>query len=222
MTLPEVGLSPASGDDGWSLLRTLELVARGRLQLAQVVGAVVGHRVTLEPCPQVFHWIEVGGVGWQIGNLNMPVQAVHVVAHKVAVMRPGAIPYHQQGLFQMSLERLEEFDKLFLLDAAFVKPKQAIGGREARDDRDVIPVEVELDDGSFSLGCPCTHTRGALADARFVDKDDQSSLSLRFFLRAGHLLRFQLRTTSSLRSIARLSGFCGLKPREPKMRQICA
>ncbi len=90
----------------------------------------------------------------------MPVQAVHVVA----VVRPGAIPYHQQGLFQMSLERLEEFDKLFLLDAAFVMPEQAIGWREARDDRDVMPVEVKLDDGCLTLGCPGTYTGGAFAD----------------------------------------------------------
>ena len=35
------------------------------------------------------------------------------------------------------------------------------------------------------------------------------------------MLRFQLRTASSLRSRARFSGFCGLKPSEPRMRQIC-
>jgi hypothetical protein len=33
--------------------------------------------------------------------------------------------------------------------------------------------------------------------------------------------RFQLRTASSLRSMARFSGFCGLKPKEPRIRQTC-
>lgn len=117
----------------------------------------------------------------------MPVQAVDVVAHKVAAVRPGTIPDHQQGLFEMRLERLEELDKLFFLDAAFVNSEQTVGSCQSSDDRDVMPVEVKLDDGRLSLRCPGTHTRGALADARFVDEDDQSCLSLGFFLRAGHL-----------------------------------
>ena len=81
----------------------------------------------------------------------------------------------------MGLERFEEVDKLFLLDAAFVKPEQTVGARQAGDDRDVSPIEVKLDDGSLSLGCPGAHTCGALADARFIDKYDQSSLSDGFF-----------------------------------------
>lgn len=220
VTSPQRSLLPAGGDDRGSLLCTLEVVACSRLQFAEVVRTVVGHGVTLEPGPQILHWIEVWCVGRQVGDLDMPVQAVDVVAYKVAVVRPCTIPDHQQGLFQMAFERLEELDKLFLLDAAFVNSEQAVGSCQSSDDRDVVPVEVKLDDRCLPLGCPGTHTRGPLADARFVDKDDQSSLSLGFFLRAGHLLRFQLRTTSSLRSIARLSGFCGLKPSEPRMRQI--
>ena len=60
MTSPQICLGPASCDDRGTLLRTLELVACGRLQLAQVVRAVVGHGMTLGPSPQVFHRIEVG------------------------------------------------------------------------------------------------------------------------------------------------------------------
>ena len=135
MTSPQICLGPASGDDRGSFLRTLELVACGRLQLAQVVGAVVGHRVPLEPGPQVLHWIEVGGVGREEGNLNVPIQTVEVVAHEVAVMRSCSVPDHQQGLPEMGFERLEEFDQLFLLDAALVQPEQAVGARQTGDDR---------------------------------------------------------------------------------------
>jgi len=96
-------------------LPTLELVACRRLQLAQVVGAVVGHRLPLEPGPQVLHWIEVGGVEREEGNLD------------------------------------------FLLDAALVQPKQAVGARQTGDDSDVGPVKVKLDDGCLPLGCPGSH-----------------------------------------------------------------
>ena len=160
MTLPKCSLHPASGNDRGALLRALEFVACARVQLAQIVGTVIGQRVSLEPGPQIFDRIEVGRVGWQKDNLDIPIQTVEVVAHKVAVVRPGSVPDHQQGLLEMGLERFEEIDKLFLLDAAFVKPEQTVGARQAGDDRDVSPIEVKLDDGSLSLGCPSTHTRG--------------------------------------------------------------
>lgn len=96
----------------------------------------------------------------------------------------------------MAFERLEKLDQRFLLDAAFVNPEQAVGTSQAGDDRDVVPVEVKLDNGCLSFGGPSSYTRWALADTRFVDKDDQSPLSLGFFLRAGHLYRLHLCTTS--------------------------
>src|SRR5664279_2769193 len=221
MTSPQRSLHPASGNDRGSFLGALEPVACGHLQLAQVVGAVVGHLVALEPGPQRFDRIEVGRVGWQVRNLDVTAQRVEIVAHEVAVVCPGSIPDHQQRLLEMGLERLEKLDKLFFLDAAFVKTKQKVCERQTCNDRDVIPVEVKLDGGSLSLGGPRAHTGRTFADARFVDEDNQSGVAAGFFLRAGQVLRFQLRTTSSLRSMARLLGFCGLKPSEPRMRQIC-
>src|ERR1035437_5871108 len=214
-------LHPASGNDRRSFLGALELVACGRMQLAQVVGAVVGHRVALEPSSQIFDRIEVGRVGWQVRNLDVTAQRVEIVAYEVAVVCPGSIPDHQQRLHEMGFECLEKLDKLFFLDAAFVKSEQKVCARQACNDRDVIPVEVKLDGGSLSLGGPGAHTGRSFADARFVDEDDPSAVAVGFFLRAGQVLRFQLRTTFSLRSMARLLGFCGLKPNEPKMRQIC-
>ena len=143
-----------------------EVVACSRLQFVEVVGAVVGHGVALEPGPQIFHRIEVWCVGWQVGDLDMPVQAVDVVAHKVAVVRACTVPDHQQGLLQMAFECLEELDQFFLFDAAFVYSEQTVGSCQSSDDRDVMPVEVKLDDGSLSFGCPGSYTRGALADTR--------------------------------------------------------
>ena len=70
MTLPERSLHPASGDDRRTLLSALEFVACRRVQLCQVVGAVVGHGVPLEPSLQVLHRIEVGRLGRQKGNLE--------------------------------------------------------------------------------------------------------------------------------------------------------
>src|ERR1035437_8577250 len=86
MTSPQRSLHPASGNDRGSFLGALELVACGRMQLAQVVGAVVGYRVALEPSPQIFDRIEVGRVGWQVRNLDVTAQRVEIVAYEVAVV----------------------------------------------------------------------------------------------------------------------------------------
>lgn len=96
-------------------------------------------------------------------------------------MRLEPIPDDQQGLFQVSLERFEEIDDFFFLDAALVQSEHAVGARHSCDDRDVIPVEVKLDDGRLSFGSPGTYTWGSLADARLVHKNDHSPLSLGFF-----------------------------------------
>jgi hypothetical protein len=62
-----------------------------------------------------------------------------------------------------------------------VQPEQTVGVRESGNHRDVVPVEVKLDDGRLTLGRPGAHARGALADAGLVYKYDQSAFSLGFF-----------------------------------------
>lgn len=60
----------------------------------------------------------------------------------------------------MDLERFEEFDDLFFLDAALVQPEQAVGARQASNHPDVAPVEVKLDDRRLSNRSPSAHPRG--------------------------------------------------------------
>ena len=131
MTSPQRSLHPAGGDDRGSLLGTFEFVACRGVQFAQIVGAVVGQRVALEPGPQILDWIEVWGIGRQEGDLDVPTQRIEIVAHQTTAVRLQPIPDHQQRLLEMDLERLEEPDHLFLLDAALVQPEQAVGAREA-------------------------------------------------------------------------------------------
>ena len=68
-----LGLADA-GDDRRTFLGALEFVARGRVQLCEIVGAVVGQRVPLEPDPQILDRIEVRSVGlsalWAISRID--------------------------------------------------------------------------------------------------------------------------------------------------------
>ena len=145
MTSPKSSLYPASGDDRRAFLSALELVAGGGMQLAEIVGAVVGQRMPFEPCPKVFDRIQIGRVRGQEGDLDMPVDRIQILARPAAAMRPQAIPDHQQRLAQVRFERLQELDDFFFLDTALVQPEQVVGASEASDDRDMIPVEVKLD-----------------------------------------------------------------------------
>ena len=88
-------------------MRALEFVACARMQFAQIVGAVVGQRVSLEPRPQIFDRVEVGGVGRKKGNLDVPVERIEIVAHEMAAMCLQSIPDHQQGLLEMGFECFE-------------------------------------------------------------------------------------------------------------------
>lgn len=181
MTLPERSLHPAGGDDRGALLRTLELAARRGVQLGKVVGAIVDQGMTLEPCPEVLHWIQIRRVRRQEGDLNVRIQGVQIVANQTAAVCLQAIPEDQQRLLQMSLECLEECDDLLFLDAAFVQAEQTLGAGEPGNDRDVMPVEVKLDDRRLTLQRPRANPGRPFADARFVDEDDQSAFPLGFF-----------------------------------------
>lgn len=66
---------------------------------------------------------------------------------------------------------------------------------------------MKLDDGRLSLVRPSPYAGWAIANAGFVCEDDQQAFSLGLFLRLGQVRRFQERTASSLRSIARFSGY---------------
>ncbi len=130
MTSPKRRLHPASSDDRRTFLGALEFAARCHAKFAQIVRAVVGQRMVLEPCPQVPHSIERGCIRRQERDLDMSFLTVHVLAHQAAAVR------------------FEEFDDFFFIDTALVQPQQAIGARQARNDRDVMAVEVKLDDRS--------------------------------------------------------------------------
>lgn len=102
----------------------------------------------------------------------------------------------------MRFERLEKFGDLFFANAARVETEQAIQSGKPCNDRQLLPVEVELNDGRLSLGCPGAYPRWPFAETRFVDKDDQAAFPAGFFLGGGHVLRLKRATAASSRSMA--------------------
>ena len=186
-TSPEAGLNPTRGDDGWAFLRALEFVAGGDVELIEVGRTEVGQGMTLEPGPQELDGVQVRRVRRQECHLNGAFGGVQILAHELAAMGLQTIPDDQQRPLQVGAQRLEELDVLLLLDGALVQTEHAVRSAEPGDDRDVGPVEVELDDRRLALGCPGAHSRGPFAQAGLVDEDDQSPVALGFFLSAGQV-----------------------------------
>lgn len=68
------------------------------LQLGEGLGAEVGERVTLEPGPQVFDRIELGGVAEQELDMDLPLGRIDVVAHKPGAMELRPVPDDEQTM----------------------------------------------------------------------------------------------------------------------------
>lgn len=83
----------------------------------------------------------------------------------------------------------------------------------SRDNRNLVPPPLTVTmDGSLSLRSPCSYYVGNQQEARFVGKDDVGAQPSGVFFMRGQSARFQRSISSSSRSSARRSGFCGVHP----------
>src|SRR5207249_8513124 len=113
----------------------------------------------------------------------------------------------EQRASEVSLQRLEELDNLFLGNGAFMQAKAQAGEVQAGNERQLMPIEVELHDRCLALHRPSAHSRRPLRDAGLVDEDDQSALASGVFFSAGQVRLRQCSMAAASRSKARRSGF---------------
>ena len=102
-------------------------------------------------------------------------------------------------------------DDLQLANRAGIEPKVKVAQRQPGRHRKLLPIEVELQQRRLAARRPGAATMRLLTQSAFVDEDDRAVLFSGFFLMAGHLLHFQSRMASSLRSRALPTGRCGLQ-----------
>jgi len=88
----------------------------------------------------------------------------------------------QQRLSDMLPQGVQELDDLRALDGAGEELEAGALEGNAGDDRQLMSVEVMLQDGCFALGRPGAHPGRSLAQSRFVDEEDDSSLFRSVFL----------------------------------------
>src|ERR671925_507502 len=145
---------PARSDDHIAPLRRFELIAGGVLQFGEVVGTEVRQGVPLEPAPEEFDWIELGGIAGQEMQVNLSVGGGDVVTDQDAAMGPGVVPNDEQRPAKLSTQRLEKLDHFFLGNRAFVQAKAQSGEMHAGNERELMPLEMELHDRRLAAHRP--------------------------------------------------------------------
>jgi hypothetical protein len=89
----------------------------------------------------------------------------------LAAVGCNAVPDDKKFAFDVTLEVFQEIDYLLGFDRAGVEAKVKVPPRQTGDGRELLPVEVELQDWGLAFGTPCAYTVWLLAQAAFVDKD---------------------------------------------------
>src|SRR6185312_14741830 len=199
-------LLPERSHQRCAALHGAEASARVGLQIGHVDGTAIGQLVMLEVPPDVFGGVELRGIRRQRFDLHRTLERFEVLAHERAAMDRGTVPDNQQPLSYLLTQRVQELDDLRPFDGAGKEPEVEASEGNARDNRELMPIEVILQDRGLPFGRPGLHPRGPLAQSRLVDEDDDSALSCGVFFRAGQRSRFQRAMAGSLRSSARELG----------------
>ena len=99
------------------------------------------------------------------------MQAFQVRPHQLAAVGCHAVPDDEQLALYVTLEVFQEIDDLLGLDRTGVEAKVKVPPRQSGNGRELLPIEVELQNRRLAFGTPCAYTVWLLAQAAFVDED---------------------------------------------------
>ena len=181
-------------------------------ELPEITGAQVRPLVLFPVPPEILHRVKFQGIRRETFNPDFALQTFQVLPHESAAVGGYAVPDDEQFAFDVTLEVFQEIDHLLGLDRTGVEAKVKVPPRQTGDGRELLPVEVELQDRSLAFGTPCAYPVRLLAQAALVDKEEGAPFFFGFFLMRGHSTRFQREISSSLRSRALPVGRWQLQP----------
>src|SRR5450631_850795 len=139
-------------------------------------GAAIGQLVVLEMTPDVLGGVELGGIGRELLDLDRSLEGFEILAHQCRAMRGQAVPDHEQGFADLTAERVQELDDLRTLDCTRKESEVEASKSDPGDDRELMPVEVILQDRGLAARRPGAHPGRPLAQSRLIYEDDDSAL----------------------------------------------
>lgn len=98
-----------------------------------------------------------------------------------------AVPDNLDRPANLFRQRFQELYNLRALDRPVVHSEVAAHPRQTGYDRNVLPVEVELENRRFSNRCPGANPGWPLGNAGLIDKHDHTPFFLGFFLIFGQV-----------------------------------
>jgi hypothetical protein len=75
---------------------------------SETVGAEVGSRGALEPRPQAFDWVQLGGIGWKAMHREPGALGLEVGTGLEAAVRVQAVPEQDDGSSDVTTQMPEE------------------------------------------------------------------------------------------------------------------
>lgn len=183
-----------------------QLLSRSRHQISDLM--------PLEVTPDVFHGIELGGVGRQALNPQPAQLSPKHLIHRLGTMDRRSVPDHRQWSRQMPEQFAKECSDLWTADRPLVKSEVEAMQRRSPNQGELVPIGSPLKHRRLATRRPSAHSVGARAQSALVDEDDRAAFSARFLLMAGHVRAFHAAIFASFRSTARRVGCWQLMPSE--------
>lgn len=178
----KLGLLPEGSHQRNPALGAAQLSAGFVGQLLPVAGTEVGQGVSFEMPPNVFRWIQFGRVGRQAGHDQATVGILDEVLNATAAMCGESVPDHQEASGKLPHQMAQKINDLGGADGAAIETEIESPPRDARDDGQFAPVEIERQLRGLSLGCPRARDGRAFAQSTFVHENDGSAFAAGFFL----------------------------------------
>jgi len=206
---PEVGsMTNSAGGFAGLLADCVEVFAH---ELCQVGAGQVA--------PEVFHRVELWGIGWQVLDGQPTRLAGDPLLNSGATVCGQSIPQQDRlSSPKMLLEHLEVCQHLRLLYGPHLESQAQPNmfslrrGNQAGDGRQTLPVERRDQDWRLAARGPRSANTGPLRKPAFIQENQQRSALAGLFLICGQRYRTQRRIASSLRSRALRCGRWQLQP----------
>lgn len=139
-------------------------------------------------------------------HVDPAVECGEVITNQMAAMAGKPVPDQQDRLSDLFDEVLEEVPDLLLPHASLIQTEVKLPEGDSGGHREIVPVELMLQDRCLAASGPRTHAMGPLAQSAFIDEDDGAVFFPGFFLRVGQVFCFQSAIAASFRSRARPTG----------------
>lgn len=187
--------------------------AGGHRAVRKVFRAEVGHAVVFPVVPDELGGIEFQRIGRKSGQEDLSGVSGQEIPNLATTMNWQAIPDDKQQPTDLPPQMSQTVQDLRGTDRSGIQPKIEPPPSNASNGRQMLPVEVKLQLWGLSAGRPGPADMRTLGRSALVYENDGSALSESFFLRAGHLHRFQRRMAFSSRSTTFPEGRWQLHPR---------